>query len=328
MTNEVNSIPNFLHSCVLNGRGGADSVDFQSLSQTNGDRDVLWLHLDVNDDASRSWLEKNSGLEPTIIDALLAGETRPRSFSTDHGLLVVLRGVNTNPGQDPEDMVSIRVWIERNRIISTRRRRLLSVIDLRDMLDKNIGPKSPGSFLTGLIDKLADRIGDFIDDIEERVGEAEASMATQDHTQFRQLISTLRQQIAAVRRFLAPQRDALDRLYRQSGDWLTEADIRELRDEADRITRYLEDLDLARERTMVLREEFLAQLAQEQNSRMYVLSVVAAVFLPLTFVTGLLGMNVGGLPGLESPRGFVVSLIVMVIAAVGLLAFFRAKKWL
>jgi zinc transporter len=61
---------------------------------------------------------------------------------------------------------------------------------------------------------------------------------------------------------------------------------------------------------------------------MYVLSVVAAIFLPLTFVTGLLGMNVGGLPGLESPNGFIVSVVVMVVSAVGLLAFFRWKRWL
>ncbi len=328
MTDIADSNPDVLYSCILNGRGGSEPADKGSFSQSGGDRGILWIHLDVNDDESRSWLEKDSGLEPAIVDALLAGETRPRSFSTDHGLLVVLRGVNTNPGEDPEDMVSIRVWIEQNRIISTRRRRLLSVTDLREMLEEGIGPKSSGSFLSSLVARLADRIGDFIDEIEERVGEAEATMATQDHTQFRQMVSALRHQIATVRRFLAPQRDALDRLYRQPGDWLTEPDIRELRDEADRITRYLEDLDLARERTMVLREEFLGQLAQEQNSRMYVLSVVAAIFLPLTFVTGLLGMNVGGLPGLESPRGFMGSLVIMVVAAVGLLALFRAKKWL
>jgi zinc transporter len=131
-----------------------------------------------------------------------------------------------------------------------------------------------------------------------------------------------------VRRFLAPQRDALDRLYRHPGAWLSDSEINELREEADRITRYLEDLDLARERTMVLREEFLGQLAQEQNSRMYVLSVVAAIFLPLTFVTGLLGMNVGGLPGLESPTGFIASVVVMIVAAVGLVVLFRWKKWL
>ena len=110
--------------------------------------------------------------------------------------------------------------------------------------------------------------------------------------------------------------------------WLTDSEAHELREEADRITRYLEDLELARERTMVLREEFLGQLAQEQNSRMYVLSVVAAVFLPLTFVTGLLGMNVGGLPGLDNPKGFVGSVIAMLVAAVALVALFRSKKWL
>ena len=320
--------PDFLHSCILNRRGGSDEVDLSSIAQWTNDQGLLWVHIDVNDDASRLWLTDVSGLEPSIVEALLADETSPRSFSTEQGLLVVLRGVNTNPGEDPEDMVSIRLWIEHDRIISTRRRRLLSVVDIRDALLQGKGPKSSSDFLAALTGKLADRIGDFVDSIENRLGDAEDKMATEDQTEFRRTITSLRQQIASVRRFLAPQRDALDRLYRQPGTWFSPTEIQELREEADRITRYLEDLELARERTMVLREEFLGQLAQEQNSRMYVLSVVAAVFLPLTFVTGLLGMNVGGLPGLESPKGFLGSVVIMIIAAAGLVAFFRWKKWL
>ena len=144
----------------------------------------------------------------------------------------------------------------------------------------------------------------------------------------RKTLSGLRRQIAAVRRFLAPQRDALDRLYRQPGKLLSDTESNDLREEADRMTRYLEDIDLARERLVVMQEEFLAVQAQQQNSRMYVLSVVAAVFLPLTFVTGLLGMNVGGLPGLESPNGFLASIVVMVVAGAALLTFFRWKRWL
>lgn len=320
--------PDFLHSCILNRQGGCQDVDFPSVGQWTKDQGVLWIHIDVNNDASRLWLMEESGLEPTIIDALLAGETRPRSFSTKKGLLVVLRGVNTNPGDDREDMVSIRLWIEHDRIISTRRRQLLSVIDIRDSLAQGNGPRSSGSLLAALTGRLADRIGDFVDHIEEQVDDAEETMASEGQTQFRQEISTLRRQIASVRRFLAPQRDALDRLYRQPSGWLTDSEAHELREEADRITRYLEDLELARERTMVLREEFLGQLAQEQNSRMYVLSVVAAIFLPLTFVTGLLGMNVGGLPGLEHPNGFLASIVIMIVAAIVLLAYFRWKKWL
>ena len=127
---------------------------------------------------------------------------------------------------------------------------------------------------------------------------------------------------------MAPQRDALDRLYRNPGQLISDTEANSLREEADRVTRYLEDLDLARERAVVLQEELMNELAQLQNTRMYVLSVVAAVFLPLTFVTGLLGMNVGGLPGVESPLGFIIAVVVMVVTSGAMLAYFRFRKWL
>ena len=70
------------------------------------------------------------------------------------------------------------------------------------------------------------------------------------------------------------------------------------------------------------------RVALEQNSRMYVLSIVAAIFLPLTFVTGLLGMNVAGLPGTEDSNGFGYSIIIMVILGIALVGYFRWRKWL
>jgi zinc transporter len=66
----------------------------------------------------------------------------------------------------------------------------------------------------------------------------------------------------------------------------------------------------------------------EQNARMYLLSVVAAIFLPLTFVTGLLGMNVAGLPGTESPSGFIISAVVMVVLGIELIGYFKWRKWI
>ena len=189
--------PEFLYSGILNRRGGFDQVNLPSMIQWTKDQGILWVHIDVNDDASRLWLTDVSGLKSTIVDALLADETRPRSHATEEGLLVVLRGVNTNPGDDPEDMVSIRLWIEHDRIISTRRRRLLSLVDIRDSLEQGDGPKSAGGFLAALTGRLADRIGDFVDSIEDRVSNAEDKMAAQDQTEFRQTIANLRRQIAS-----------------------------------------------------------------------------------------------------------------------------------
>lgn len=321
-------MPEFMHSYILDRKGGRQVADARAVESWSPDQGILWLHIDVNDEESRRWLRESIDLPDSIVDALLAEETRPRSHVADSGTLIVLRGVNTNPGNDPEDMVSVRLWIEPGRIISTRRRKLLSVQDVRMALDNGDGPESSGEFLVMLIARLADRIGDFVDDIEERIGDIEESGSGGNAAALRQSITGLRRQVAAVRRFLAPQRDALDRLYRHPGLLMSDEQVEDLREEADRLTRYLEDIELARERLVVLQEELLSLMAQEQNTRMYVLSVVAAVFLPLTFITGLLGMNVGGLPGLESPHGFVASAVIMVAAAVGLFVFFRWKRWL
>ena len=79
---------------------------------------------------------------------------------------------------------------------------------------------------------------------------------------------------------------------------------------------------------MVAQEDLLGRLAQQQNERMYILSVVAAIFLPLSFLTGLFGMNVAGLPGTEDPFAFALTLVLMLASAVGIGAFFRWKGWL
>lgn len=323
-----NVAPSFLHSYLLDKSGRGRELTPSEVLAWTPEEGLLWVHMDIGDIESANWLDSLSDLPALAYENLLAVETRPRSFVTGDGMLVVLRGVNTNPGADPEDMVAVRVWIDSNRIITSQRRRLLSIEDVATSLDTGEGPQSPGEFLTALVERLADRIGGFVGTIEDRLDAAEDEIGKLKEADFRKRLGALRRQIAEVRRFLAPQRDALDRLTRQAVAWLDDTDAHYVRQEADRITRFIEDLDLGRERAVVLQEELLSQLAHEQNARMYVLSIVAAVFLPLTFVTGLLGMNVGGLPGLESPRGFAWSVVVMVAAAGALLLYFRSRKWL
>ena len=320
--------PNFLFAYRLNPDGRGTPLEAREAMQWKPADGQAWIHIDVADAAACRWLSQESGVPEAAVEFLLADETRPKSAVTEQGLLLILRGVNTNPGADPEDMVSVRLWVEPDRVVSTRRRRLLSVIDIGEALDAGRGPRSPGELVTMLVERLADRIGDFVGLIDDNLDAAEHEIENAHAASFRPRLAELRRQIASVRRFLAPQRDALDRLNRQTLPLFEESDAHALRQEADRITRNLEDLDLARERAIVLQEELLSHIAQQQNDRMYVLSVVAAIFLPLTFVTGLLGMNVGGLPGVDSREGFLWSIVVMIVSGAGLLAYFRWKKWL
>ena len=310
---------------ALDRRGGANVIELSAVDDEP--ESPLWIILDFSREESRKWISEQSGVDPIVADALLADDARPRAVNFDDGLLIVLRGVNTNPGADPNDMVSIRLWVEKNRVIATRRRRLLSVQDVIDQLDRGKGPKLAGDVLSELIERMADRIGDYVEKIEDVIEQLEVSVGDASMATTRVGLAQVRRHVAGVRRFLAPQRDALDRLYRQGAGFLEENAVNLIREQADRITRNLEDLDLAREQAIVLQEELLSQMASEQNSRLFVLSIVAAIFLPLSFVTGLFGMNVAGLPGTEDPRSFLVLALAMVVVCIGLLVFFRWKKW-
>jgi zinc transporter len=94
------------------------------------------------------------------------------------------------------------------------------------------------------------------------------------------------------------------------------------------LTRYLEDLDAARERAAVTQEELVSRLSEQMDNRMYVLSVVAAIFLPLGFLTGLLGINVGGIPGAEYKAAFAIFCTFLGAIAIIELIIFRKKKWM
>ena len=131
-----------------------------------------------------------------------------------------------------------------------------------------------------------------------------------------------------MRRYIAPQREAMTRLQTEEVAWLTPLNRGRLREIADRITRYVEDLDSARERTSVTQEELAGHLAEQMNKTMYVLSLVAAVFLPLGLITGLLGINVGGMPGVENPLAFTVVCVSLSGFGVGLVLLFRRLRWL
>jgi zinc transporter len=313
---------------ALDGQGGAKPLDAASLDDRSTPEALFWIDLDLTRGAAREWLRRRAGMEKAAVDILLAGETRPRALALATGLVLVLRGVNLNPGADPEDMVAIRLWLDRQQVITSRRRRVLSVEDLGDALKAGKGPTSPGSFLVFLIGRLTERIGAVVAQIEDEIDDIELSIADDEIADLRARLGDLRRQVAAIRRFLSPQRDALDRLYRQPGEFLTDREAQDLREETDRLTRHLEDLDLARERALVTQEELQNRIAQEQNQRVYLLSVVAAIFLPLSFVTGLLGMNVAGLPGTESNWGFAISAATMILLGVGLTLFFKWKNWI
>ncbi len=313
---------------LLDGQGGGTDLDLAGVEEWTPSQGLLWLHLDYTGSDAQNWLQDRSGLGPVIVEALTAEETRPRSLLYKGGMLLILRGVNLNPGHEPEDMISIRLWIDSDRIITLRHRRVLAVEDLRQMLERGEGFSRPGEFLEELSGVLVERMGDVVSEEEDAVDALEDEVLKEQNYGLRQKIADVRRTAIGMRRYLAPQRDVMARLHSEKVDWLTELDRMRLRELADRTTRCVEDLDAIRERATVTHEELNGRLAEQMNKTMYVLSIVAGIFLPLGLMTGLLGINVGGIPGAQNPLGFTIFCFLLVAIAGIQVWLFKRMKWM
>ena len=111
-------------------------------------------------------------------------------------------------------------------------------------------------------------------------------------------------------------------------EWFDKKYKNEIHESLERLYRYIEDLDLIKERAYILLEEYRNTLAQQTNKVMYIFSLVAFLFLPLTFLTGLFGVNVGGIPGGSYPQAFALFCGAMALLGGFLLYLFKRKRWL
>ena len=313
---------------VLDGAGGAKKVGWDEIKSWKPGQGVLWVHLDYSKPETVEWLSEKSGLDEVISEALTEEDSRPRCTPFHEGLLLGLRGVNLSPGADPEDMVGIRIWFEKDRIISTRKRRILSISDMQAAIEQGNGPKDMGDFLVQITGTIMGRMRHVIDDLEDGVAEIEEQILSTESHQLRSQLAGLRRQAISFRRYLAPQREALSRLLTERISWVDDSSRIRLREVSDQLARYLEDLDEARDRAAVTQEELVNRLSEQLNNKMYLLSIVAAIFLPLGFLTGLLGINVGGIPGADSKLGFAFFVVMLLIVVFFQIWFFKKKKWL
>lgn len=288
---------------ALDGGGGGRSLDWTGVRESMLAGVATWVHLGLREVETSTWLDE-LGLDPMVIDALLDERTRPRCLSVADGIVVILRGVNLNPGADPEDMVSIRAWVEPKRIITVRLHRIAAVTDLRKELERGRGPTSTADFLTRLAGKMTDRAAPIVAELEDAVDSLEERTIAGYSAEQRRELGERRREAIVLRRYLAPQREALARLAQQPSEWPGEQHRLVFRDVGNDVQRYVEALDAARDRAAVVSEEVGHLIAEQTNRTIYLLSLVTAVFLPLSFITGLLGINVAGIPGANQPYAF------------------------
>ncbi|MCC6075525.1 zinc transporter ZntB [Pseudomonas sp. GCM10022188] len=320
-----------VHGYVLDGEGGARQVRRNELDVLDlRPQESLWLHWDRSVPQAQRWLREAGGVSDFACDLLLEEATRPRLVPLGRErLLLFLRGVNLNPGAAPEDMVSLRIYADERRVISLRLRPLKATAALCDAFARNEGPKSPSEVMLFLADALTDGVDRLVAGLAEQIDEQEENLdLSEKRVPSRPLLLALRRRAAGLRRYLAPQRDIYAQLGRNPPPWFLSDDTDYWSELFNRLTRNLEELELARERVSLLQEAEHRRITERMNRTMYMLAIITGFFMPMSFVTGLLGANVGGIPGAEHPHGFFFACLVIGVMAAFQWWLFRRLRWL
>lgn len=288
----------------------------------------VWTHIEGREPADLTLLKQGSPIPEIAASALVATETRPRCDRIEDGALINLRGPSAAELDDSDRLVSIRFWVTRGRVTSVSRKPLIATAEVAAQTESE-KIKDPGDLIAAFaraiskqLDPQVAELGDALDDCESELEQ------TRNIYRLRSAIARIRSDAIAFRRFVAPDRDALETLAHLDVEWLHQDDRLHIREAADRFARMTEELEAVRERAALLHEQLTDMRAEVLDQRSLLISIVALIFLPLTFITGLFGMNVANIPYAEGDQAFWYVTGFCLIVALAVAAWFAWRKWL
>ncbi|WP_127958322.1 zinc transporter ZntB [Serratia microhaemolytica] len=312
------------YACQFDGKGGCTPIDNE---ETATSEKPCWLHLDYQHPASIDWISTTAVLPQLVREPLSGASTRPRVNRLSEGMMLTLRGINLDSDSRPDQLVTVRIYLTDKLIVSTCHRKFYAIEAVMSDLYNHSGASCTAQWLVEMIDALTDQVIEFIEQLHDQIIDLEDALLEQLIPERGQL-ALIRKQLIVLRRYMAPQRDVFSRLAIERLAWITDEQRYRLQALADRLGRGLDDVDGSIARTAILADEITVLMADAMNRRTYTMSIMAMIFLPTTFLTGLFGVNLGGIPGNASPVAFATFCVLLLLLIAIVAWWLRRSRWL
>jgi zinc transporter len=320
--------PGLRFAAVLDGQGGCGDLDWAGIAHWRCESGFLWVHLERDAPETRRWVRESGEIPNGVCELLLVEDSRPRVEMVAGGLLLVLRGVNL--GSKEVELVPIHVWIDAGRMLTLRDRchALNALRDIRIDLVSGCGPRDVGDLLLQVCVKIVRDLEPVVEQMDTEVTDIEEQVGVVAPAELRKKLADLRRRAIHLRRYLAPQREALFHL-QNANTGLIDLNHRLLLSSViDTVVRFLEDLDAIRERTALVHDDLGAQISEQISQSSYRLTAIATLLLTPSLIASLLGANVGGIPGQQHPWGFLMLSGLIVVVLLMQWCMFRRWRWL
>jgi len=315
------------------GPGGANSIveDADQLAPADFDQAAdgtfFWLHFNLANAAAEPWLRQHAGLSEDFFDALHTGSRSSRIERDADALFAVINDVTFGFDFEASDVATLWVCVRPGSVVSARRSPLRSVDRLRNDVKRGLELDSPAALLEHLLRHQADELQRIARLATDRVDDIEDEVLAGQVTKHSAELARLRRLTVRLQRLLAPEPSAMLRLLSRPPHWVTARDVQRLQQAHDEFVVVLRDIGSLQERIKLLQDESSARVAEDNNRSLFVLTMVTVLALPINLTSGLMGMNVGGVPLAQDVHGF-WWMVALIGSLTALLAWIAFRRWL
>lgn len=292
---------------------------------------LLWIDIEDVTEKDTELLSNTFGFHPLVVEDCVSKDIHtPKIDDFEDYLFITVHGINYHIESEIVETTELAFFMGKNFVVTSHDVPVKSVSSIADRIQKDGRLMRRGAdYLThDIIDALVDNITPTIEEMDEKSNRLEAEALNEPKRETLMSIMQLKRSILALTRVMLPQREIANRLSRGEYKLISDGARIYYRNIYDHLVR-IEMLTLGlRDMTESVLSTYLSSVSNRMNEVMKVLTLIATIFIPLTFIAGIYGMNFVNMPELEWRYGYFVILIVMAVIGISLAIYFRRKKWL
>jgi len=317
-----------------------DGVNFQEKEVDNVEEafalrnksSVTWLNIDgVHQPEIIEQVGKNFGMHPLVLEDIANTGQRPKMEDFDEYIFVVLRMLRFDEKENETKTEQISVVLGRDFVVSFQEMEGDVFDAIRERLRNNKGRirKLGADYLAySLIDAVVDNYFMILENLGETIEDIEDKLVTNPTSETLRTIHDLKREMVFLRKSVWPLREVINRLERSESPLINKSTFVYLRDVYDHTIQVIDAVETFRDMLSGMLDIYLSSVSNRMNEVMKVLTVIATIFIPLTFVAGIYGMNFRYMPELEQVWSYPAVLTLMLIVALLMVVYFRRKKWI
>jgi magnesium transporter len=271
------------------------------------------------------------GLHPLVMEDILNTDQRPKIENYGEDLFIVLKMLSYDEKKGEISAEQVSLVLRSNAVLSFTEKEKGAFTPIQERLRSGKGRlrKMGADYLAyTLLDIIVDHYFAILEKLSEKIEELEEKLVTNPTTPILQKIQNLKREMIFLRKWVWPLREVISSLERGESSWIQEGTRFYLRDVYDHTIQVMDTVETFREVLSGMMDIYLSSINNRMNAVMKVLTIIATIFMPLTFLAGVYGMNFKHMPELEWQWGYPLLWVFMILIAVFMLISFRKKRWL